>query len=162
MAEKSVKAAFLADVSKDDDDVKELTKAELAKLDRYQRFEKYFPFYRMDINGYQLLLQTARMNTYAGQKNENDEPYLLYEINDISWEQLKAVFKPYKSWAGLNDEDSEFMTFLRQTCLYEDSPDSGPDMRFDSFKLRVLGLLWCEGDPGEKVVEFYDNCQDNN
>ena len=76
----------MADFSKDDDDVKALSKAALAKLDRYQRFEKYFPFYRMDINGYQLLLQTARMNTYAGQKNENGNAYLLYEIHDISWE----------------------------------------------------------------------------
>ena len=51
-AEKSVKAEFLKDFKKDDDDVKEISKADLAKLDRYQQFEKYFPFYRMDINGY--------------------------------------------------------------------------------------------------------------
>ena len=35
-------------------------------------------------------------------------------------------------------------------------------MRFDSFKMRILGLLWCEGGPDEKCIEFYDNCQDNN
>jgi hypothetical protein len=35
-------------------------------------------------------------------------------------------------------------------------------MRFDSFSMRVLGLLWCEGSHNEKVVEFYDNLQDNN
>lgn len=35
-------------------------------------------------------------------------------------------------------------------------------MRLDSFKMRALGLLWCEGDATEKVIEFYDNCQDNN
>ena len=46
--------------------------------------------------------------------------------------------------------------------MYEDSPESGADMRFDSFKMRILGLLWCEGGPDEKCIEFYDNCQDNN
>ena len=112
----------------------------------------------MDINGYQLLLQTARMNTYAGE----EPPLKLYEIHDISWGELRKVFKNYKSWAALNDEESDLMKFLKETCLYEDSPESGDDMRFDSFKLRVLGLLWCEGGADEKSVEFYDNCQDNN
>lgn len=54
--EQSAKAEFLKDFKKDDDDVKEISKDKLAKLDRYQQFEKYFPFYRMDINGYQLLI----------------------------------------------------------------------------------------------------------
>lgn len=87
---------------------------------------------------------------------------MLYEIHDMSWESLKEVFKPYKSWAGMQDENSDLMKFLKATCLHEDSPDCGPDMRFDSFKMRVLGLLWCEGSSEEKAIEFYDNCQDNN
>ena len=48
----SSKKDFLKDSKRDDDDVKEISARDLAKLDRYQRFEKYFPFYRMDVNGY--------------------------------------------------------------------------------------------------------------
>ena len=54
------------------------------------------------------------------------------------------------------------MTFLKATCLYEGSPASGDEMRFSSFNLRILGLLWCDGDSMEKAVELYDNMQDNN
>ena len=86
---------------------------------------------------------------------------MLYDIHDISWKCLRNVFKLHKSWDGMQDEDSELMTFLKSTCLYKDSPTSGDDMRFSSFKLRALGLLWCEGSPEEKAIEFYDNCQDN-
>lgn len=82
---------------------------------------------------------------------------MLYEIHDMSWAALKEVFKPYKSWAGMQDENSDLMKFLKAVCLHEGSPDSGDDMRFDSFSMRALGLLWCEGSASEKVVEFYDN-----
>ena len=34
------------------DDVEEITPLQLKKLGRYQQFEKQFPFYKMDVNGY--------------------------------------------------------------------------------------------------------------
>ena len=34
------------------DDVEEITPFQLKKLGRYQQFEKQFPFYKMDVNGY--------------------------------------------------------------------------------------------------------------
>ena len=77
----STKKEFLKDSKRDDDDVKELSTRELSKLDRYQRFEKYFPFYRMDVNGYQALLKTARINTHVGK----EPPMMEYEIKDIGY-----------------------------------------------------------------------------
>jgi hypothetical protein len=50
--EKSAKYEFLADHKIGKDDAEDISARELAKLDRYQRFEKYFPFYKMDINAY--------------------------------------------------------------------------------------------------------------
>ena len=49
----------LNDHNPDGDDRKQITQEELAKLDRYQRFEKRFPFYRMDVNGYILKIKLA-------------------------------------------------------------------------------------------------------
>ena len=60
------------------------------------------------------------------------------------------------------------MMFLKRTCLFEGSANSGLEMRFDTQKLRTLGLLWCDGkssffqnEDQNKAIEFYDNCQDN-
>lgn len=41
-------------------------------------------------------------------------------------------------------------------------PESGDQMLFQAFNLRVVGLLWCSGDPLKKAVELYDNMQDAN
>ena len=57
----------------------------------------------------------------------------------------------------MQDENSELMKFLKAVALFEGSPESGDDMRFSSFYMRALGLLWCEGGAAEKSVEFYDN-----
>ena len=154
----SVKADFLADANMSGDDRDKITKKELKKLDRYQKFEHYFPFYLMDINGYNLLLKTARVNTYK----DANPPIHEYNVKDIAYAELKDVFKNHESWNDLNDENSELMKFLKETCLYEGSPAEGADMRFSSHMLRIIGLLWCEGDTEEKVVEFFDNLQDNN
>ena len=36
------------------DDVKEISQSKLKAMDRIERFEYKFPFYRMDVNGYQM------------------------------------------------------------------------------------------------------------
>lgn len=50
---------MLKDFNQDGDDVKELTVAKLKKMDRYEKFEKQFPFYKMDVNGYILRIKEA-------------------------------------------------------------------------------------------------------
>ena len=47
-------------------------------------------------------------------------------------------------------------------ALEEGSPESGDEMLFRAFEMRVIGLLWCEGDALDKAVELYDNMQDHN
>lgn len=126
-------------------------------MDRYEKFEKYFPFFRMDVNGYQALLKLARYNTYK----EVKPPLKDYDIKDVSLKELQVAFKNHSSWSDLNDEGSELVKFLKTTCLYENSETSGDNMRFSSQKLRALGTLWCKGSYQEKVVEFYDNVQPN-
>ena len=48
----------------DGDDVKELSKAQMKKLGRYERFEKIFPFYKMDVNGYIMHIKEAMQATH--------------------------------------------------------------------------------------------------
>lgn len=39
------------------------------------------------------------------------------------------------------------------------SDDEDPEM-ISLFKLRCIGVLWCDGSSGEKATELYDNMQD--
>ena len=119
----------------------------LDEMDVYQRFEHYFPFYRMDVNGYMNLLKKACKITHPDKAE--------HEVKDVSLTALREVFSKHKSWSALNDEESEFVRFLEATCefLCSEVPE---ETHFSTRKLRALGLLWCEGDPNEKVVEFYD------
>ena len=42
----------LQDHCRDCDDVQSISKQDLDKLDRYCQFDKRFPFYKMDVNGF--------------------------------------------------------------------------------------------------------------
>ena len=46
--------------------MKKISAAALAKLNRYQKFEKHFPFYLMDVNGFMHLVR-------EGSKIENPD-----------------------------------------------------------------------------------------
>ena len=61
----------------------------------------------------------------------------------------------HNSWKDLKNPDSELVKFLNEFCGVENMPN-----HFKPSKLRILGLLWCEGSPKEKVVELYDCLQD--
>jgi hypothetical protein len=60
---------------------------------------------------------------------------------------------------------------LLYACKYEkpqeetsSEPVPDPDKSeivFDVKKLKLLGILWCNGDPREKITELYDVIQDN-
>lgn len=49
----------LDDFNMEGDDAQKLTELELMKLNRYQRFEKFFPFYLMDVNGFMYMIRLA-------------------------------------------------------------------------------------------------------
>lgn len=76
-------------------------------------------------------------------------------INVVSQKAMAEQFKNHQSWSGLNDQGSELSQFLNTVCL-----DDNDGSKLSISKLRNLGLLWCEGDPSEKVPEFFENLQD--
>jgi hypothetical protein len=52
---------------------------------------------------------------------------------------------------------------LNDTCRIKVEEHEGIDpSAFSVRKLKCVGLLWCDGEPEEKVVELYDMIQDNN
>ena len=65
---------------------KALSEKQMASLDRWERFEKSFPFYRIDVNGFIQLIDDAR---------RNDVPNFevpLHEIPYVTLESLHKVF----------------------------------------------------------------------
>lgn len=55
--------------------------------------------------------------------------------------------------------------FLHEYCKYEGKmiteQRKEDEVIFDEMKLKVLGLLWCDGDLTEKAKELYDIAQGN-
>ena len=71
----------------------------MKKLGRYERFEKSFPFYKMDVNGFMLLIKRSMRITY---KDEPDKP--LWQIKHITLEAMQEAFKNNATWSScLND-----------------------------------------------------------
>lgn len=134
----------------------------MEKLGRYERFEKSFPFYKMDVNGFMVLIKRAMRLTY---KDEPDRP--LWQIKHITHEAMLEAFKNNKTWStclGQIQPPSELISFLKDTCLVDDSPEY-KDIDKNAYsvrKIKCVGLLWCDGSHKEKVVELYDMIQDNN
>ena len=115
----------------------------------FERFEKKYPFYLMDVNGFKYRLREAQ-----GKESPEDEANeTLWNVKSVSLENLKTVFAPHSSWDDLKNPDSDFVKFLVKECSHDDG-------KISVFKLRNLFMLWCEGDTTEKVVEFFNNLQD--
>jgi hypothetical protein len=134
----------LEDFNRTGDDAKKLTSAQLAKLNRYQKFEKYFPFYLMDVNGFMHLVR-------EGSKSKN-----LWRIQTISLSAMAEAFKNHDSWKDLQNSESKFVQFLKEVCGDDEDAE-----KLSIFKLRLVGLLWCLGDPLEKATELYECMQDH-
>lgn len=123
----------------------------MKELNRWERFEKSFPFYRMDVNGFMKLVNDARRIT------QPDMSIPLYETKYITLESLKAVMEKNEMWsAELHSEESGLIKFLNATCLHEGNAD-----QYCIQNLRCIAILWCDGDVKEKVPELYDILQDN-
>lgn len=104
----------------------------------------------MDVNGYVLKIKEA-MKIDQPEKRIED-------ISEVKLTSLMEAFKTHASWKDINNEDSLLVKFLNFACLA-----TGEDKNvFSTQKLRVLGLLWCEGDAGEKAFELYENIQPSN
>ena len=142
----------LADFNQHGDDRKQITAKELSKLNRYQQFEKKFPFYLMDVNGFMFKVRKAMVDHKPEWK---DTPWL---IRCIPLEVMAKEFSTHDSWKDLNNRGSDFAKFLTTVCVHEE--DGQSDGHISIFKLRNIGLLWCQGDPLEKACELYENMQD--
>ena len=77
------KMKYLKDFNEMTDDVDTIETEAFEKMGRYEKFEKSFPFYKMDVNGYMLLIKRAMRFTYP---DLPDKP--LYEIKHITHEAL--------------------------------------------------------------------------
>ena len=97
-------ANLLKDFNAQGDDVKELTAAQMAKLSPIERFEKIFPFYEMDINGFTLRTKQAK-KLYADRRGITR----FETIVEVRLSDLQEVFKPHASWNALNDPSSDFV-----------------------------------------------------
>jgi len=54
-----IEAERIQDHKMDGDDVDTIAYAKLSKMDRFERFEYSFPFYKMDVNGYIVHIKAA-------------------------------------------------------------------------------------------------------
>ena len=72
----------------------------------------------------------------------------LYKINQITIKGLAYTFRNLKSWSDLNDPSSKLRELIFDTCGEED--------KLSIHKLKLLGLLWCEGQTRDKIDEFYN------
>lgn len=105
----------------------------------------------MDVNGFMHLV---------GEGSKSEHPEIaedqLWRITTISCSAMVEAFKNHDSWSDLQDENSQFMQFLTSVCA--DDEDS---TKISIFKLRLIGILWCMGDPIEKATELYECMQDH-
>lgn len=146
------------------DDVKEVKNYD--KLDRYEKFEKLFPFWRMDANAFAMYVKQAvhidvKNNRHPDHKERNLVDSEILGIKVVSIQALAEAFQRHTSWNDLSDSNSNFVQYLRDVCTIpeEDKPQHSFDVEFiDIHKLKVLGLLLCEGSTKEKAFELYDIC----
>ena len=103
----------------------------------------------MDVNGFVMHLKEAmKMETADMEFNK---------IKTVSLKSLQSAFKNFKSWNDLNNIDSEFVAFLNKNCKMDpDEAEDQPENVYSVHKIRILGILWCDGDAKEKAIELYD------
>ena len=100
----------------------------------------------MDVNGFMHLVR-------EGSKSEHPEVDMknLWRIQTISLPAMADAFKQHDSWKDLQNPESKFVQFLKEVCADDEDAD-----KLSIFKLRLVGLLWCLGDPLEKATELYE------
>ena len=114
-------------------------------LDRYQKFEKHFPFYRMDINGFIYRLQETIVD---------ENPHLageLFKVNQITEKGMSHTFRSLPSWHDLDNPSSDLRQLIYDTCGEED--------KLSIHKLKLIALLWCDGNTTDKIDVFYNIIQ---
>lgn len=106
----------------------------------------------MDVNGFIHKLKEA-LNL---ELPNHEKARHIFEVKTISRESLAQAFSTHSSWKDFQDPNSQFVLFLNDACGVEGKKD-----HFVVERLKTIGLLWCDGDTEEKVLEVYDCLQDN-
>ena len=87
-------------------------------------------------------------------------PKFRRQVKNLEYLTLESLANQFvnnhPSWKDLRDPNSKFVRLLNNVCQYKDRENV-----FDIFRLRVLSILWCEGDDEEKLEELYDLVQEN-
>ena len=138
------------------DDVPELTYMQLQNFDRFTQFEKHFPFYRMDVNGFIFHINEA-INMYC-ESEGIITPHAKAHIDFVQYKYLKQEFSKYTSWKELNNPKSHLVLFLHKQKY--DGELTGAlkkdEIILDELRLKLLGVLLCKGDAIEKSQELFD------
>ena len=92
------------------DDRKALTEREFKKLNRYEKVEFTFPFYKMDVNGFVFKVKIAVLHENPTMKGK------LYLVKYVSLKALAKSFSTHSSWDALKNENSDFVKFLKASC----------------------------------------------
>lgn len=128
------------------DDVKKIRTKSIMKLNRYKKFEKLFPWYQMSVNGYIFRMKEAMALDQPELKDK------VGEVTHIRLESMALAFKAHPAWDDLSDPDSMLVKLLKSEFMCDDHRGE-----LSVHKLRAIAILWCDGGPKEKVVEFYEN-----
>ena len=94
-------------------------------MDRWNRFEKQFPFYQIDVNGFFFLLHRAMKDTY-----KDDEFKKLRDIKVVSLEAMRKSFGSNPTWESALADDAKFLKFIKETCKGE-ADDVEADLLFN-------------------------------
>lgn len=123
-----------------------LSEEELAKLDKYIRLEKSFPFYRMP---YSLL--NDRLHMLILKENNKLKKDQVWTFKQVSIDGFKSSFGELEEFKDLQDENSNLTKFLSE-YLVSGSVEPG---QYSVIHFRVLLLLWCKATRKQKAEELY-------
>ena len=87
------------------------------------------------------------------------------EIKHVTLDSLQDVWAKNSPWSQALESKppSKFVRFLNKTCKEYSPAFAGSNKITYSIKhLRCLALLWCDDDPNEKVIEFWNILLDKN
>ena len=102
-------ARELHDHNFDKDDVEEISQKQLMKMERYERFDHRFPFYKMDVNGFIFHVKVAvdRMRAYKSNSSASISARSRKSSHKSSYETEHYKFQ----FVNLADLVQEFYPF---------------------------------------------------
>ena len=137
----------------------------MQKLDRFCQFDKRFPFYKMDVNGFvEEINKALEGDSHQLNKVGDKSKQRPTTVEIISLSSLQRSFSKFDSWSQLNVSDSEFVKFLKLACPL-DGDETGSDSNnpyeqcYSVFKLKSIGILHCDGSPEERATELFNLAQ---